>query len=110
MSTVEINKENRKKFFCEKCHYSCNKKSEFEKHINTIKHNTSTIHHKKTTEHICNCGKIYSHRGSLHNHKKKCNYKKKDAFMELVKQNRELKELIINQNKQIIEILETQQC
>tara|TARA_B100000900_G_scaffold119763_1_gene101116 strand:+ start:5349 stop:5762 length:414 start_codon:yes stop_codon:yes gene_type:complete len=137
MSTVEINKDNHKKFFCEKCDYSCNKKSEFEKHIKTIKHNTTIIQYKKPTEYICNCGKIYSHRGSLHNHmkkcninknyicdcgkkynyqsglckhKKKCNYKNNDILLELVKQNRELKELIVNQNKKIIEILENHLC
>lgn len=58
----------------------------------------------------CDCGKIYKHRQSLYNHNKKCNYKKKDALRELVKQNRELKELIINQNKQLIDILENHLC
>jgi len=138
------------KFHCEKCQYSCSKKSEFEKHIKTIKHNatnTTIIQHKKSPDHVCNCGKIYSHRASLYNHMKKCNYSNDynmidkpdnmsknqeenavndsdidyksmvmeliknannnnntDTIMELIKQNQEFKELIIDQNKTIMDL------
>ena len=115
MSTVEINKENRKKFFCEKCHYSCNRKSSYNIHIKSKKHNAYINSAEKI--YTCKCGKKYKHRSSFSRHNNICNYKinavneeKNDAFMELVKQNRELKELIINQNKKIIEILENQLC
>ena len=115
MSTVEINKENRKKFFCEKCHYSCNRKSSYNIHIKSKKHNAYINSAEKI--YTCKCGKKYKHRSSFSRHNNICNYKintvneeKNDAFMELVKQNRELKELIINQNKQIIDILENRFC
>ena len=138
------------KFQCEKCKYSCSKRSEFEKHIKTIKHNTTDttiMQHKKYPDHVCNCGKIYSHRASLYNHMKKCNYSNDynmidkpdnmsknqeenavndsdidyksmvmeliknannnnntDTIMELIKQNQEFKELIIDQNKTIMDL------
>ena len=64
------------KFFCEKCDYKCNKKSEYSKHITTSKHKilqnpTSFPIHSKQT-YSCKCGKIYKHSSTLYHHKKKC--------------------------------------
>ena len=67
----------RLKYYCENCDYSCSKKSDFNKHIKSIKHNTTDttkIQHEKSPNYICSCGKIYTHRASLFNHKKKCTY------------------------------------
>jgi hypothetical protein len=61
-------------YTCEKCDYKSNKKSQWEKHLQTKKHNTYTILTKKF--HICDCGKQYNHRQSLNNHKNKCKYTK----------------------------------
>ena len=64
-----------KKIICEKCNYICYKKSDYNKHTNTIKHNTintTKIQHKSSYN--CDCGKVYNHRASLHNHKKVCNF------------------------------------
>ena len=66
----------------------------------------------------CDCGRRFAHRQSLHRHKNTCervrgevstgNYAatRNDTglIIELLKQNRELKELLCEQNKQIIEI------
>jgi hypothetical protein len=62
------------KFLCKPCNYICSKKSDYNKHINTIKHNTintTKIQHKNSCN--CDCGKVYNHRASLYNHKKNCN-------------------------------------
>ena len=60
-----------KKYMCEKCDYMCNKKSDFNKHLQTIKHNTTNT--TNTTEkYPCECGKKYNHRASLYKQKKKC--------------------------------------
>src|SRR6056300_1362529 len=61
------------KYMCIKCDYKCSKLCDYNKHINTVKHNTTNttkIQHNKS--HICECGKEYNHRASLFNHKKKC--------------------------------------
>jgi len=63
------------KFVCEKCHYKCCKKGDFNKHLQSKKHNTTnTTNIQPIVTHICLCGKVYNHRASLYNHKKKCDY------------------------------------
>jgi len=82
-------------------------------------------HHQKTQEHICeNCEKVYKSRVGLWSHKKKCNpnlEKDKEVdqdspltqsiVVELIKQNqsimmenKEFKELILEQNKQLFKL------
>lgn len=61
------------KFVCEKCDYKCSRKGDYNKHLHSIKHNTTNttnIQHNYS----CDCGKIYNHRASLYNHKKSCTY------------------------------------
>ena len=70
-NTLFLSPKVAKKYVCEKCHYICNKKSDYNKHLQTIKHNTTNT--TNTTEkYPCVCGKKYNHRASLYNHKKKC--------------------------------------
>jgi len=58
----------------------------------------------------CECGNEYKHRQSLFNHKKKCviiktpTEESNNVILELLKQNQEFKELIIEQNKQIVDL------
>jgi hypothetical protein len=104
--TNEINAKNAKTFVCEKCDFKCSKTSNYLIHLSTAKHirlnNTNNIMPKNAYK--CICGKEYKHNPSLYNHKKTCseiadvNYKNK-IIEELMKQNNELKELIIEQKK-----------
>jgi len=58
-----------------KCDYTCCKKGDFNKHLQSKKHNTTnTTNIQPIVAHICLCGKVYNHRASLYNHKKKCDY------------------------------------
>jgi len=96
--------------------------------------NTYEILPKNATMHICSCGKKYKHRQSLYTHKSQClqiynptqdtsinipaldihnNYTtplpvddpmQTNIILELVKQNQEFKQLLIEQNKTIIEL------
>ena len=87
--------------------------------------NTDIITKKTPRKYICNCGKDYLHRQSLFNHKKNCesllniqkndneqtaeikmddNKKLTDIIFEVMKQNQEFQKLILEQNKQIIEL------
>ena len=71
LNTTKKNPKNSKIFHCEKCDFICFKKSLYEKHLLTKKHNTTNttkIQQKKF--HYCECGKQYTHRASLFNHKK----------------------------------------
>ena len=64
-----------KEYYCEKCDYKCCKKSLYDKHLLTKKHNTTnTTKIQRESFHCCECGKQYTHRASLFNHRKKCNY------------------------------------
>tara|TARA_B100002019_G_C21232679_1_gene580982 strand:- start:120 stop:1028 length:909 start_codon:yes stop_codon:yes gene_type:complete len=71
--------ENAKKFHCINCDFVCSKQSNWNKHLMTAKHknttNTQKIQPKKMPKlFACECGKEYTHRASLFNHKKKCKY------------------------------------
>ena len=67
-----------KKISCEKCHFTCSKKSEWERHMMTRKHmsltDSLTTASQKTPQHICcHCHKVYRSREGLWYHFKKCN-------------------------------------
>lgn len=105
-------KKNANIFYCEKCDFSCSKKSNFEKHLLTAKHkmeiNGKNGNGKNANDFICdNCSKLFKSNSGLWKHKKKCIVKEvmveskdlevssdnvdfKDMFLEMVKQNREL--------------------
>ena len=136
-------------FSCDKCSYNTGKKSSYEKHLLTAKHNLVTFgddNVAKKCEYICGvCSKKYISRNGLWCHKKTCinknieqqNEKKEEynntemlnnnvileilkqhqtileknssdskdsLIMELVKQNQEFKELMLEQNKHMLEL------
>jgi len=70
------------KFICEKCCYKTDNKSDYNKHILTLKHKNTTKYNKNIAnvannleiKFTCNCGKSYPFRASLYNHKKKCKF------------------------------------
>ena len=102
-----------KEFFCKKCQYKCFKKSLFDKHLLTMKHNTlNTTKIQQKSFHSCECGKQYTHRASLFNHKRKCIYVEKEDEGEdekvsepiveyLLKENLEMKKMMIELCKKI---------
>ena len=112
---MEIKKmpKNAQEFYCEKCDFSCNKKSNFEKHLLTTKHKmeiNGNIGNGKNADFFeCEiCSKTFKSNSGLWKHKKKCltinneikteNIKTeskrsvdyKDMFLEMMKQNQEL--------------------
>jgi hypothetical protein len=64
-------------YVCNICDYITSNKKDYNKHINTIKHNNN----KKSPEHnmVCECGKTYTNRSSLFNHRKVCPMTCKDG-------------------------------
>lgn len=106
--------KNIKKFECLLCEYSCSKKGDWNRHLQTRKHKLVTNTDEKTSKYIrsytCECGKNYKHRQNLHTHKMKCNYKKcgiiekseeneediayKKMYMDIVEENKELRGMV----------------
>jgi hypothetical protein len=65
--------KNAEYFACEICDFECSKKSNFTKHIATLKHKTMTKNDKKMPKKCqCECGKEYVYRQGLFTHRKKC--------------------------------------
>jgi hypothetical protein len=103
-----------KDFECKKCDYICYKQSDFNKHLSTAKHlkvTNDTINAQKLATYKCICGNEYKHRQNLYRHKQTCseiadaNYKNK-IIEDLLKQNNELKEIILEQKEVFIEQIE----
>ena len=63
-------------YTCSSCKYITDNKKDFNKHNLTSKHLRLTNYLQKIPEipkiFICDCGKEYKHRQSLHTHKQKC--------------------------------------
>tara|TARA_Y100001980_G_C14513698_1_gene289081 strand:+ start:90 stop:830 length:741 start_codon:yes stop_codon:yes gene_type:complete len=61
----------KQKYTCIRCNFNTSNLKDYNRHLNTKKHNKNT---KNTIKEIykCECGKGYKYRGSLYNHKKKC--------------------------------------
>ena len=119
MDTNEKNPIKPITFFCDICDFNtCNKK-DFKRHNLTNKHLLLTNPNENTPKNplfICNCGKTYKHSSSLCAHKKKCtpnndsndeeqnNQITPELIMSVLHQNKELQQMLIEQNKTIIEL------
>ena len=68
--------KNANKFFCEKCDFYSNNKTDYKRHLKTKKHNDTndTLNDTKKTLHKCICGKSYKYHTGLSRHKKTCTY------------------------------------
>jgi len=72
-STTDDSSKFSANFVCEKCDYKCCRKGDYNKHLRSVKHNTTNTTNIQQS-YSCDCGKIYNHRASLYNHKKSCTY------------------------------------
>lgn len=80
MTTIKMPK-NAEKYSCETCNFKCSKRSNYNNHLLTAKHEilqNTTEKMQKTPKNAkaftCECGKEYKHHSSLWNHKRKCQY------------------------------------
>lgn len=114
------------KYFCDNCDFKCCNKKDYNRHLLTAKHKknentTNTTDFTPILPH-CICGRKYKYRASLYNHKKKCTYVQEsdlscqiiesdnnrlsvttDTIMSLVSENNDIKNLLLEQQKQIAE-------
>ena len=119
----EIKQKLSKKYSCKKCNYNTDRKSNLDNHLLSTKHNKelngNEIKQKLSNNLICeNCNKIYETSAGLWKHKKKCLKKEikdniiesennnisPELIIEIIKQNQEFKDLLLEQNKTIIEL------
>jgi len=126
--TTKKMKKNDKKFCCENCHFNTCKKTNYNIHLQTQKHknniSTTDDNGKNEKKNVCNtCEKNFNDRAGLWRHKKKClnmissentnmNFifqkenleNNKDVILSLLKQNNDFKDLIVEQNKMMLEL------
>jgi len=100
--------ESSKNYCCKKCNYISSRYSQYLRHLATDKHkinNSSTFVNTKSSEWSCVCGKVYKERSGLWRHKKKCELKSSnitaELVIELIKDNKEMKQLLMEQNNTI---------
>jgi len=104
------------KYYCEKCDYGTCKKSSYDKHILTSKHFCVNRVNKKVAQYFnCSkCNKFFHSRVGLWKHNKFCLSNNvieetktlkatQDIIQYLIKENSEFKQLMLEQNKQILE-------
>jgi len=119
-------------FTCESCDFKCTKPYDYNRHVATRKHIMITTGTKKSAEpvdkFVCDCGRVYQHRSGLCRHKVSCSYKmpNEDAkqecqnslieydsntdvnltkvILELLRENKDFKNMLIEQHKTMIEI------
>jgi len=116
------------KFCCHLCDYSTCRKSQYERHLSTLKHQLkqnetfeTNLVQKSSEKFQCICGISFNNRTTLWRHKKKCDFEKKgdvdntsnnkatssfnfitpELVMELIKDNKEMKQIILEQNTTI---------
>ena len=95
------------KFFCKNCDYKTSKKSSWNKHVQTIKHQKSIIHtmdNKKVAlsrkKFYCICGKKYAFQSGLCKHKRKCSLiNEQNAHKDIINKNNKNNKDILNKNK-----------
>ena len=121
--------KNAKKFICDICDFTCSKYSNYLCHLKTKKHVQSANDNKmiiddndfmpKNAEYICTCGSIYKYMSGLCRHKKKCKKEKEEPavtqpslnfittelVMELIKDNKDMKQIILEQNNTISKLV-----
>ena len=93
-------------FHCEKCDYKSCRKNDFNKHLQSKKHNAQNGSKMlmENSLYICNCNKKYKHIQSFNRHKKKCEGEKKEDMVLIPDNKDDMKELVlklINQNSEL---------
>ena len=112
-------------FTCELCNFKCSKKSNFNSHLLTRKHKNSEMIHNDVSKmpkiYACECGKKYKYHSGIYRHKKICkeiNYEEnemvqidkddsdiKNMFLKVLEDNKELRNIMCQQQQQISEMI-----
>lgn len=126
MNHTNLGQKGQKEFQCLTCDYYSSNINHYNRHLNTVKHtknqiiqNNTNLGQKGQLEQTfnCECGKSYKHKPNLYAHRKKCQYNSqlvlkkseeninyKEIINELINQNKQFQDILIEQNKKIIEL------
>jgi len=111
-------------FLCEKCDYLCSRKCDYDRHIKTKKHLSTFVNKNASAYFECICGKKYKERSGIWRHHKNCesvtnsvhtstetvsDNDVKGLVTFLLQENKEFKQMLLEQNKTIIEMASKQQ-
>jgi uncharacterized C2H2 Zn-finger protein len=109
-------------YYCKSCDYTTCRNSQYSRHLLTAKHlNIQNETNLKQNSSISSkilkcddCNLIFNSRTSLWRHKKKCNIKEniineinvldKETILSILKQNSEFQQMLLEQNKTILEL------
>ena len=103
-------------YYCKNCDCKCSTKYNFERHIKTRKH-LETGEENSSAKPLCSCGKSFNSRSGLWKHKKVCKHVLEETDLEkeidkdaelvwtLVKQNQDFKDMMMEQQKFLAEIM-----
>jgi len=123
---TEKTQKNAKKYICEPCDYNTSNKTDYMRHVNTIKHKNNTLATTRDNKnYICeNCEKSYNDRTGLWKHRKICTIEHDvqpeaqsiiqgtkltagssdipiELVLEVIKQSKEVQNVLIEQNKEL---------
>ena len=89
---TQKNTEKTPSFFCELCDFKCSRKTEYSRHLETMKHKRLHETTKKTPNiepkiFNCICGNKYNHHTSLAKHKRKCDAVKSSSSAKTTEEN-----------------------
>ena len=98
-------------FVCDICDYKTSRLSQYERHLSTDKHkmrqNETDLKQNSSKKFHCYCGAIFNSRTSIWRHSKKCNNDNvsniitTELVLELIRDNKEMKQLLMEQNHTI---------
>jgi hypothetical protein len=125
---TQKNAKKRLHFYCENCDFICSNKFDYKRHLSTQKHKVSVDGNKMELLEIadyanfkykCVCNKQFKTGSGLWKHKQKCNLVSIDTepnqpisnelIVSILQQNKELQQLMMDQNKSLIEISKNNQ-
>jgi hypothetical protein len=124
---LEINGNEKRAFFlCEICNYNCDKKTNYERHMTSVKHCKKISEDNNILNKCVDCDKDFSTVSGLWKHRKKCSITKEDKvsfddpstligsnvsnssndipfelILEVIKQSKEVQNVLIEQNKEL---------
>ena len=95
----------RPEFYCESCDYKCSKKSDFNKHLKSKKHNATKCYINASENSLnCICGKKYKHSSSFYRHKKTCKKNEEYEKNQEIEKKKKFEEKNKTEEKNVIEI------
>ena len=123
-NATDLGTKKDKKYTCIHCDYTTSHLGKWKRHVETKKHKSREMLHNATDlgaqkspkQWRCECGKVYKHHTSYYRHKNQCARRAqagqtgpsmdevKDLMVSMVEESRELRTILLDQQKQLAEL------